>query len=137
MTEINHCSQHAAHMQRFSNIEEKGKEYNINLLELVKGQTELRERMTAAEQSTRSAHHRLDSQEEQTKAIYQLAYEVKGFGEKQTEILNLLTNHDERLDKIEQAPGNTAINAWHWLLVALAGGAIGMGFSILGDVFSK
>lgn len=131
------CPQHAAHEQRFLNIEEKGREYNENLQEIVKGQHELRERVTATEQSTRSAHHRLDSQEEQTRAIYQLAFEVKGLSEKHSEILDLLTDHDKRLEHIEQAPGNKAIKAWQWLLVAFAGGCVGMVFTIAANVLSK
>lgn len=97
----------------------------------------VKERVVAAEQSTRSAHHRLDSQEEQTKAIYELAHEVKTVIAQQSEILSLLQKHDGRLDNLEKKPGNSALQAWKWVLTAVVGGIIGMGFTLLASHLSK
>lgn len=131
------CPQHGAHEQRFKSIEKTLDDYHKNQAEIVKGQNTLAQRVTATEQSARSAHHRLDSQEEQTRAIYALAFEVKSVSEKQSDILAILTNHNERLEKVEEAPGKTAIKAWQWLLVAMAGGFVGMIFTLGTEMAKK
>lgn len=128
MTDKPNCPQHAAHEQRFKGIENQLEKYEDNQSKTAEVLTNLVERVTAAEQSTRSAHHRIDSQEEQTRAIYQLAFEVKGLSEKHSEILDLLTDHDNRLDTIEKAPGQQALKAYEWLKYTVAGGILGLFF---------
>lgn len=92
---------------------------------------DLKGQIVEALQSTRSAHHRLDSMEKHTEAVVRLAVSVEGMSEKVERVLTLYDEHEDRLVVIENKPGQTAIKAWHWLLGALAGGCIGLGFGIL------
>lgn len=131
------CVQHLAHEEKFKQIDANQLEFSKNQSEVIRTLTEIIKQLTVVQESTKSAHHRIDSQEEQTRAIYELAFEVKGFGEKQSEILKLLTNHDGRIELIEKNPGQTALKAWQWFIVAVAGGFIGMFFAIGADIIQK
>lgn len=133
------CQAHEAHIQRMKTIEDNITELRADQREIVKGCHEIRERTTATEQSTRSAHHRLDTQEEQTKAIYELAYEVKSFGtkqeqiiEQQGQIIKLLTDHDDRIVNLETKDGKEALKKNEWMSDQLAGGLIGVVMTIIG-----
>ena len=116
---------------------EQLKTYQLNQVELVKNITDLRERITRVEESTASAHHRIDSQEEQTKAIYELAYEVKAYGKQQEQIiiqqgemLEMMKGHGGRLDKLERAPGDSLLAYWKIFIGAIltGGGGIVVGY---------
>ena len=117
---------------------EQLKGFQQNQAEIVKAIQDLRERVVSVEESTKSAHHRLTSQEEQTKAIYELAYEVKAFGKQQEQIikqqgemLSLMKEHDGRLDKLERAPGDSLLSYWKILVGALVTGVAGYVMAVL------
>jgi len=124
------CELHEVTMEQF-------KSFQQNQIEIVKGLHEVRERVVIMEQSMESVKHRLDAQEEQTKAIYELAYEVKAFGQKQEQILaqqgemlSLMKEHDGRLDKLERAPGDNILSYWKIFVGAIIAGAGGYIFAI-------
>lgn len=79
---------------------------------------ELRERLVAIEQSTKSAHHRLDSLENLTESVHTIAVEMKAMREDMAEM-------KARLSDIEQRPRkhyDTIITA---IITAIVGGMIG------------
>lgn len=123
---MDNCQKHAGHEARMDMTDEAIKDVQCNIREIVKGQHEIRERVVAIDQSSKSAHHRLDSQAEQTKAIARMGMAVEHMAEQVKEAVELLKDHDMRLDKLERAPGDLLIG-WSKLAIgALITGAIGM-----------
>ncbi len=92
-------------------------------------QKEMWERLTAVEQSTKSAHHRLDSLDKLTESVHIIATETKAMREDVNDIT-------ERVDEIEKRPNKRYETVVGAILTALVGGLIGyfvkmLGFSIL------
>lgn len=117
---------------------EQLKTYQQNQMEIAKSMTDIRERVTRVEDSTKLAHHRLDAQEEQTKAIYELAYEVKTYAKQQDqiiaqqgEIIALINGHGDRLTTLEKAPGESLLSYWKLFIGALVTGAAGYVIAML------
>jgi len=81
--------------------------YNRNQADVVKGQHEIRERLTAVEASSKSAHHRLDDLQELTKGITDLAYQVKRATEHTEKILETLSNHDKEITDLKMKSGKS------------------------------
>jgi soluble cytochrome b562 len=81
--------------------------YNKNQIEVVKGQHEIRERLTSVESSTKSAHHRLDDLQELTKCVSDLVYQVKRSTEQTTEVLAQLSKHRSELDELKMKSGKS------------------------------
>ncbi len=106
---------------------------NDRLLMQQVGDTKVK--VAEVEQSSRSAHHRLDSMEEQTKAVIRLAVSVETMSDKVEKVLTLFEDHDGRLASLEGGPGKTAVKAWTWLLVAFVSGTVGMVFAIVTKKF--
>ena len=90
-----------------------------------------RERIIIVEQSTKSAHHRLDSQEEQTKAIIKMSTSIEYMAKQVEDMVNILKEHDGRLDKLERAPGDTMIGYWKIFYGALIAGLAGILITII------
>lgn len=95
-----------------------------------------RERIVIVEQSTKSAHHRLDSQEEQTKAIIKMSSSIEYMAKQVEDMVNILKEHDGRLDKLERAPGDTMIAYWKLFVGAIITGGVGIiiGFIMKGGM---
>ncbi len=93
---------------------------------------DIKERIVAVEQAAKSAHHRLDAMEEQTKAVIRLAMSVENMSEKVEKVLNLYEEHDTRLLNLEKLPGDSALKTWHWLMVTVGSAIISMMFTIIG-----
>lgn len=85
-----------------------------------------RERMVVVEQSTKSAHHRLDSMKEQTNAIIRMSTSVEYMAKQVEDMLGILKEHDGRLDKLEKSPGDTMIAYWKLFIGALVTGGAGV-----------
>ncbi|MDY3303096.1 MAG: hypothetical protein SOW78_02290 [Clostridia bacterium] len=88
-------------------------------------ESEIRERMTAVEQSVKSAHHRLDTQDKLigsvqklTQQVIQLANEVKNMRED----INLMAT---KVDKIEKIPISRYNSIVKTLITAIVSGAAG------------
>lgn len=100
-----------------------------NQKDIIKDITTIRERIVIVEQSTRSSHHRLDSQEQQTKAIVKMSASVEYMAKQVEETLCLIKEHDGRLDILERAPGNSILGYWKIFVGAIvsAGGGLVLG----------
>ena len=81
--------------------------YHNNQQEVVKGQHEIRERLSTVEASSKSAHHRLDDLQELTKGVADLAYQVKRATEHTEKILETLSAHDKKIIDLEMKSGKT------------------------------
>ena len=88
-------------------------------------QKEMWERLTAVEQSTKSAHHRLDSLDKLTKSVHIIATETKAMREDVNDIT-------ERVDEIEKRPNKRYETVVGAILTALVGGLIGYFVKMLG-----
>lgn len=95
---------------------------------------DVRERVAIAEQSTKSAHHRLDSMEEQTKAVIRLAVSVENMSSKMEDMIAIHKDHDGRISDLEKQPGDVALKRNHWIAITLGSGAIGMLFTVLSAI---
>ena len=88
-------------------------------------QKEMWERLTAVEQSTKSAHHRLDSLDKLTESVHILAVETKAMREDVSDITS-------RVDEIEKKPNKRYETVVTAIITALVGGLIGSCVKILG-----
>lgn len=85
------CQGHEMMLKNFQQFQENQKE-------IVTAMANMRERIVEAEQSTKSAHHRLNNMEEQTKAIVRMLVSVELVIEKMNDVLTILKEHSERMD---------------------------------------
>lgn len=88
-------------------------------------QKEMWERLTAVEQSTKSAHHRLDSLDKLTESVHILAVETKAMREDVSDITS-------RVDEIEKKPNKRYETVVTAIITVLVGGLIGYCVKILG-----
>ena len=86
---------------------------------------ELWERLTVVEQSTKSAHHRLDSLDRLTESVHIIATETKAMREDVNDIT-------ERVDEIEKKPNKRYETVVTAVITALVGGLIGYFVKMLG-----
>ncbi len=100
------CPNHEAHEWRLRAIEE-----------ILKDMPELRDRVMAVEQSSKSAHHRLDGTEKLTNAVMELTLSVKDIAHEVSESVKALNDHGEkigkqelRIEKLEKAPGDELLD---------------------------
>ena len=124
----------AACIERFKSIDKNLEHYGENQREIIKSMNAFSERIVAVEQSAKSAHRRLQSQDEQTKAIVEMSSSVKYMAKQVEETVNILKEHDGRLDKLEKAPGDAMIAYWKLFIGAIITGSAGM---ILGMLINK
>lgn len=126
------CLVHSGNIIRITNLEDQAKDYAANQKAIVEGQHEIRERLAAVESSSKSAHHRLDTQEEQTKAIYEMSVSVRVMSDRIQEIIDLFDKHETRLDTLERAPAEKIKGYVETLfissLIALGGLLVGLLF---------
>lgn len=105
-------------------VEKQMEKYHDNQQEIVKAQHEIRERLTAVESSTKSAHHRLDGLDRHTEAIIRMSVTVEKLAEevgKSNELTSKIRSElkedidikfkalDERLEVVENLPGKVAL----------------------------
>jgi uncharacterized protein (DUF3084 family) len=128
---MEHCQQHSEHNYRFENLEKNIKELQHNETTLIQNQYDMKERITRIEQSNKSAHHRLDNMEDQTKAIVKMSSSIEYMAKQVEEMLILYKEHDGRLDKLEQAPGTALIGYWKLFTGALVTGSAGVLIGLL------
>jgi len=88
-------------------IVKESNNYNSNQSEIVKGQHEIRERLTSVESACKSAHHRLDDLQELTKGVSNLAYEVNRYAEQTDKILEKLSAHDTDITDLKMKNGKS------------------------------
>lgn len=86
---------------------------------------EIWERLTAGEQSIKSAHHRIDSLEKIANSVHEMSISTN---QTVTEIKALREDFkraDERIDKLEEKPAKRYETVVTTLLTALCSGAVG------------
>lgn len=86
---------------------------------------EIWERLTAGESSIKSAHHRIDSLEEMSKSIKDLAIATAQIATETKALREDYVKADERIEELEKKPikrYETVITA---ILTALCGGVVG------------
>ena len=86
---------------------------------------ELWERLTVVEQSTKSAHHRLDSLDRLTESVHILATETKAMREDVSDITSLV-------DEIEKRPTKRYETVVGAIITVLVGAVIGYVVKMLG-----
>ena len=86
---------------------------------------EVWERLTAVEQSTKSAHHRLDSLDRLTESVHILATETKAMREDVSDITS-------RVDEIEKLPTKRYETVVGAIITVLVGAVIGYVVKMLG-----
>ena len=113
------CFNHMGHEKQIEALEHSCAEFHESTRRIVVSNNEIRERVTAVEQSSKSAHHRLDSMEKLTEAIAELANGLRDLSKDTRTILDRMEKHDElfgwyggRIDKIEKRPGVIAVKSW-------------------------
>lgn len=113
------CAAHEITIKSFEQFQENQKEI-VNTL------SSLRERTVITEQSTKSAHHRLDKQEEQTEAIVKISTSIEHLAEQVKDMLSLFKEHDDRIVKLERAPGDNINRLWKLFITASVTCAAGL-----------
>ncbi len=83
---------------------------------------------TEALGSSKSAHHRLSTIENQTNAILRLTGSIEYMGEQVKELISVVKEQDKRLDALEKQPGIVALKGW-WIIAGAILSALG-GFLI-------
>lgn len=130
------CDEHGSCQEKIRNAESQIERMDENQTRFVEGQNDLRERLVIAEQSTKSAHHRIDGMEEQTKAIIRMSVSVENMAGKMEEMINLYKDHDNRIVTLEHAPADKIMSYWQLFVCALitSGGGIVLGVLMKGLV---
>ena len=88
-------------------------------------QKEMWERLTAVEQSTKSAHHRIDTLDKLTESVHVIATETKAMREDVSDITS-------RVDEIEKRPTKRYETVVGAIITVLVGAVIGYVVKMLG-----
>ncbi len=88
-------------------------------------QKEMWERLTAVEQSTKSAHHRIDTLDKLTESVHVIATETKAMREDVNDITS-------RVDEIEKRPTKRYETVVGAIITVLVGAVIGYVVKMLG-----
>lgn len=93
---------------------------------------EFSERLVIVEQSTKSAHHRLDSVDKHTESVLKLTVSVEHLAKSLADsVIPQQDDHESRLRSVENRPGMVALKWWGIVLGALAAVIVGYGFAEL------
>lgn len=91
----NGCPKHEEHEWRLRALEE-----------MLRG---IPERVKAAEEFTKSAHHRADALAEQNKALLDLTGSVKVIASKMEDLVDTVKDHGDAIQTLQRAPGDELI----------------------------
>lgn len=106
--------------------------YDKRIDKLEQCHVELREKAIEFENSAKSAHFRLDNMEEQTKAILKLGLAVEQMTFEIKEVIESYKEHENRLDKLEQAPADTVMKYFRQIVGLLVSAGVGYILSKIG-----
>lgn len=112
------CQEHSAHTEKLNNIEKQ-----LGCF------TQIAEKVTIVEQSIKVAHKRIDDVHEQTAAIIEMGTSIRMMAKQVQDMLEMLKNHQNRIEVLERLPGETLKGYWKVFLFAILGalgGAAGM-----------
>lgn len=114
------CQHHLAYEERFKNIEKQVDEIN-----------DQRERIAVIEQRSVFAHTRLDEMQKQTEAIIRMSVSVENIALQVKDMLQQFKEHDDRIDKLEKAPGEKVLGYWKSFIGAIISGIGGLLFGFM------
>lgn len=103
------CPKHAEHEVRLNHIENDIFELDSareNHTEVI---SKISERLAIVDEAGKSAHKRLNSQEEQTKAMIETAAAVKVISSKIEELIESIKHYGARIDVLERQPATDAL----------------------------
>lgn len=89
-------------------------------------QRDIYSKLTSIEESTKSAHHRIDSMEKHTEAVIKLSVSVDNVAKQVTEIVQLYEAHNERIITLENKPAQTIYGYFQIGLASLITGIVGL-----------
>ena len=92
---------------------------------------EIWERLTAGESSIKSAHHRIDSLEEMSKSIKELAIATAQIAAETKALREDYEKADERIDELEKKPVKRYETFVTACLTAVCGGVVGYLLSLI------
>lgn len=72
---------------------------------------DVRERLVVVEESTKSAHRRIEHIEKQTQAIIEMSSSIRYMASQIEQVVNIVKDHDERLTNVEKAPADSVLKA--------------------------
>lgn len=101
---MEHCQMHGAHEARMDGFDETVKDIHRNIREIVKGQTDVRERLVKTENNIETICGRIAQQEEHTKAVTRMSISIEHMAEQVKEAISLLKDHDGRIADLERVP---------------------------------
>ena len=107
------CQEHSAHTEKLNHIERQ--------LECV---AQIAEKLTIVEQSTKTAHKRIDDVHAQTTAIVEMGTSIKMMAKQVQDMLEMLKNHNDRIECLERAPGDNLKSKWQDVSKALIACAV-------------
>ena len=93
--------------------------------ELDKYSNEMKIKIEKIDESTKSAHSRLNEIGEQTLAIYKLSVAVENIAEQFKEFAMNFKEHEERLDTLEKAPGKQAYDLQRQIIITIVLAIVG------------
>lgn len=111
----NKCDKHSAHEEKLIRIDKD--------IEDLHG---LRDRVTIAEQSTKSAHNRLDNFADPTKAIINLGNSIENMAKDVKNMLKTTNKNEERIDDLEKAPAERIYSYWKIIVGVLISSGVGI-----------
>lgn len=89
------------------------------------------QRLVAVEQSTKSAHHRIDAVEEQQDVLHELVTSVSVLAEQMSHMRESQAETNRRLTEIENKPAKRWDAVWGALIGAVVGG---LAAAIIGQI---
>ena len=93
--------------------------------ELEKCSNEMKIKIEKINESTKSAHSRLNEIGEQTLAIYKLSVAVENMAEQFKEFAMNFKEHEERIDTLEKAPGKQAYDLQRQIIITIVLAIVG------------
>ncbi len=87
---------------------------------------EVRERLKGVEESTKSAHHRIDALDNQTQAIFDMSASIKIMAKQVEDMLKVLKEHDCKIDRLERLPAEKVYNYWQIAVGSLVSAGVGV-----------
>ncbi|BEP28826.1 hypothetical protein [Helicovermis profundi] len=101
-------------------------QFQENQMEIVKSISEIKERIIITEESTKSAHRKLNSQEEQTKTIIKMSTSIEYIAKQIEDALGAIKVHDGKFVTLEKAPGDNILGYWKLFIGGLIAGGTGL-----------
>jgi SMC interacting uncharacterized protein involved in chromosome segregation len=110
------CEHYGTHSEKLANLERQATCFSG-----------LAEKVTIVEQSVKTAHKRIDDVQEQTAAIVRMGTSIELMAQQVKSMLEAISEHNDRLGKLEKAPGELLSTRWNYVLLTLLGCIVTIG----------